>query len=112
LAKQLSSKAENFVSEGNYEYAIRCYDKIMGLLRELVKEATSKETIEQLKNKITKFQSLKAEAEAKNSQKMEQKVKPAGFGFPGSNSISLLRNIGFNRNEPLKKSEELHIKYV
>jgi hypothetical protein len=33
LAKSLSAKAENFLAEGNHEYAARCYDKIIIVLR-------------------------------------------------------------------------------
>lgn len=32
-AKDLSSKADSFLSEGNEEYAIRCYEKIILLLK-------------------------------------------------------------------------------
>jgi hypothetical protein len=40
-AKVLTGKAETFLSEGNYDYAIRCYDKLNILLRDALKEAKS-----------------------------------------------------------------------
>lgn len=43
---------------------------------------------------------------------MEQKIKPTGFGFPGSNnSLSAIRNPAFNR-QVANKSDEIHIKLV
>jgi SpoVK/Ycf46/Vps4 family AAA+-type ATPase len=69
-----------------------------------VGEATSKETIEQLRNKVAKFQALKAEAEAKNKAKMLQASKTIGFGFP-NNSLSALRL----PTQPVR-NDKVHIK--
>ena len=44
-AKQLAAKAENFITEGNYEYAATCYDKIIHLLREALLQAQSKDSV-------------------------------------------------------------------
>jgi hypothetical protein len=57
------------LGEGNYEYAVRCYDKIVLLLKEMATAATSKETLEQLRTKIAKYEALRAQAEAKNRQR-------------------------------------------
>ena len=38
-------KAENFMKEGNYEYAARCYDRITLLLKQALMQATSKESV-------------------------------------------------------------------
>lgn len=64
-AKMLTNKAETYLTEGNYDYAVRCYEKIIVILTEVLKEATSKETLMQIKAKIDKFNALKAQAESK-----------------------------------------------
>ncbi len=74
------------------------------MLRELVGEATSKETIEQLRNKIAKFQALKADADAKGKAKLLQASKPMVFGFP-NNSLSALRP----PTQPVR-NDKVHIK--
>lgn len=36
-AKELSGRADNYEKEGNYEYAMQCYDKIIMLLKATLK---------------------------------------------------------------------------
>jgi hypothetical protein len=56
---------------------------------------------------VTKFQTLKAEAEAKAKQKMNQALKAPGFGFPENKAVSAIRNGPLNRTE-----NPVHIKYL
>ena len=74
------------MKEGNYEYAARCYDRITLLLKQALMQATSKESVQAIKNKINKYLELKAVATAKHEQKQTNQVKITKFGFPDRNS--------------------------
>jgi hypothetical protein len=81
-ARELSAKADLYLSEGNHDFAIGCYDKIILLLKEALTQATSKESIEAIRNKIAKFIEKKASASLKQSEKEAKKMKITKLGFP------------------------------
>lgn len=57
------------MNEGNQVYAIRCYDKVIIILKELYLKSTSPETAQQLKAKAEKYVTMKAIAEKKRLEK-------------------------------------------
>ena len=81
-AKEYSAKADNYILEGNYEYAVRCYDHIIQILVEATRDAQSKETIDSLKAKIKKYQAMKEASVAEIHKKESKVVKVSKFGFP------------------------------
>lgn len=81
-AKDLSIKADSFLSEGNFDYAAGCYDKIILLLKQALTQATSKDSIEAIKQKISKFIEKKASATSKQAQKEVNRIKVTKMGFP------------------------------
>lgn len=65
---------------------MRCYDKIVYLLKQACLQATSKESVEAIKQKIAKYLELKANAAAKHQQKEANQIKTTKFGFPDRNT--------------------------
>jgi hypothetical protein len=104
-AKDLSAKAENFMKEGNETFAIHCYDKIIALLKQSLVQATSQESINAIKDKMTKFVERKAAASARLADKDKAKMKITTLGFPSNN-----QNQNGNRVQTLQQGTPSYIK--
>lgn len=97
------------MNEGNQVYAIRCYDKVIIILKELYLKSTSPETAQQLKAKAEKYVTMKALAEKKRLEKEEKPKPKVGFGFP-LNGLSKIREAP--KEIKSNKSQDIYVRPV
>ena len=109
-AKEFSAKADNYISEGNYEYAVRCYDHILKILVEATRQAHSAETLHDLQGKIKKYQAMKEAAQAKIAERQSKIVKVSKLGFPTQRLDPIDQLVKQQSMQHLKKNDYLHYK--
>ena len=81
-AAEFSKRAEAYEKEGNFEFAKKCYLKIALLLTEASKKAKTKESSEQVLDKIKKYTDLANAMQEKENNKHKMVPMRSTFPFP------------------------------